>query len=107
MPVDTSWRGMYNSHIRHTQRRSQMTQMPRMKGAVTGNFGRAKVKAGQNEPSKYSMGKQSMIIPNRVDAINRYIDAFNNTNDKRLKQSLMEMIRVEQVKRGMIPQNHI
>jgi hypothetical protein len=53
------------------------------------------------------MGKQTMIIPNRVDAINRYIDAFNNTNDKRLKQSLMEMIRVEQVKRGMIPQNHI
>lgn len=84
-----------------------MTQMPRMKGAVTGNFGRAKVKAGQNEPSKYALGKKDMIIPERVDAINRYIDAFNKTNDKRLKQSLMEIIRVEQVKRGMIPQNHI
>lgn len=84
-----------------------MTQMPRMKGAVTGNFGKSKVKAGQNEPSKYALGKKDMIIPERVDAINRYIDAFNITNDKKLKQSLMEMIRVEQVKRGIVPQNNI
>lgn len=82
-----------------------MAQMPRMKGAVTGNFGKAKVKAGQNEPSKYALSKKDMIIPSRVDAINRYIDAYNNTNDQRLKQSLREIIRSEFAKRGIVPQN--
>lgn len=71
------------------------SKMPRMKGAVTGNFGRAKVKAmpGTYELSKYSLTKKGMSIPRPDDAMALYIEAYNNTNDKRLQQSLMEMIR--------------
>ena len=40
-----------------------MAQMPRMKGAVTGNFGRAKVKArpGTYEVSNYAMNKKGNL----------------------------------------------
>ena len=72
-----------------------MAQMPRMKGAVTGNFGRAKVKVrpGTYEVSNYAMNKKGMNIPRPDDAIQRYMDAYNNTDDQRLKDSLMVMIR--------------
>lgn len=71
------------------------TQMPRMKGAVTGNFGRAKVKSrpGTYELSKYSLTKKGMNIPRPDDAIQLYMEAYNNTDDQRLKDSLMVMIR--------------
>jgi len=109
MPVDTHGATWYDMCIIKSfpQVFPQMTQMPRMTGAVTGNFGKAKVKAGQNEPSKYALSKKDMIIPSRVDGINRYIDAYNNTNDQRLKQSLKEIIRSEFAKRGIVPQNNI
>ena len=66
-----------------------------MKGAVTGNFGRAKVRTnpGTYELSNKTLSKQSLKIPRPDDAIALYIEAYNNTNDKRLQQSLMEMIR--------------
>ena len=72
-----------------------MAQMPRMKGAVTGNFGKAKVKArpGTYNISKYSLTKTEMHIPRPADAIALYIEAYNTTDDRRLQQSLMEMIR--------------
>ena len=68
-----------------------MAQMPRMKGAVTGNFGKAKVKArpGTYELSKYSLTKKGMKIPRPDDAIQRYMDAYNNTNDQKLKERLI------------------
>ena len=71
------------------------SRMPRMKGAVTGNFGRAKVKShpGTYELSKYSLSKKGMNIPRPDDAIQRYMEAYNNTEDQRLKDSLMVMIR--------------
>ena len=71
------------------------SKMPRMKGAVTGNFGRAKVKAmpGTYDISKTTLSKNSLRIPRPDDAMALYIEAYNNTNDKRLQQSLMEMIR--------------
>ena len=71
------------------------SRMPRMKGAVTGNFGRAKVKAmpGTYELSKNTLSRQSLRIPRPDDAIQRYMEAYNNTEDQRLKDSLMVMIR--------------
>ena len=71
------------------------SRMPWMKGAVTGNFGRAKVRTnpGTYELSNKTLSKQSLKIPRPDDAIALYIEAYNNTNDKRLQQSLMEMIR--------------
>lgn len=71
------------------------SKMPRMKGAVTGNFGKAKVKSrpGTYEISNYSMNKKRMNIPRPDDAIQRYMEAYNNTEDQRLKDSLMVMIR--------------
>ena len=72
-----------------------MAKMPRMKGAVTGNFGRAKVRTnpGTYELSKSTLSRQSLRIPRPDDAIQRYMEAYNNTNDQRLKDSLMVMIR--------------
>jgi len=71
------------------------SRMPRMKGAVTGNFGRAKVRTnpGTYDISNKTLSKQSLKIPRPDDAIALYIEAYNNTSDKRLQQSLMEMIR--------------
>lgn len=72
-----------------------MAQMPRMKGAITGNFGRQKIKSrpGTYELSKYSLSKKGMTIPRPDDAIALYIQAYNETSDPKLQQSLMEMIR--------------
>lgn len=72
-----------------------MAQMPRMKGAVTGNFGRAKVKAmpGTYELSKSTLSKNGLRIPRPDDVMLRYMEAYNNTNDPKLQQTLMEMIR--------------
>lgn len=72
-----------------------MAQMPRMTGAVTGNFGRAKVKAmpGTYELSKYSLTKKGMTIPRPDDVMQRYMDAYNNTSDPKLQKFLMETIR--------------
>jgi len=71
------------------------SRMPRMKGAVTGNFGRAKVRTnpGTYDISNKTLSKQSLKIPRPDDAMALYIEAYNNTSDKRLQQSLMEMIR--------------
>jgi len=62
---------------------------------VTGNFGRAKVRTnpGTYDISNKTLSKQSLKIPRPDDAIALYIEAYNNTSDKRLQQSLMEMIR--------------
>ena len=72
-----------------------MSKMPRMTGAVTGNFGRAKVRAmpGIYDISANTLSKKGLRIPRPDDAIALYIEAYNNTNDKRLQKSLMEMIR--------------
>lgn len=72
-----------------------MSKMPRMKGAVTGNFGRAKVRAmpGTYDISKKTLSKNNMYIPRPDDAIALYIEAYNETDDPKLQQSLMEMIR--------------
>ena len=72
-----------------------MAKMPRMTGAVTGNFGRAKVRAmpGTYDISKTTLSKKSLRIPQPDDAIQRYMEAYNNTEDQRLKDSLMTMIR--------------
>jgi hypothetical protein len=72
-----------------------MAQMPRMTGAVTGNFGRAKVKTmpGTYELSKRTLTKQSLRIPRPDDVMQRYMDAYNNTDDPKLQKFLMETIR--------------
>jgi len=72
-----------------------MAQMPRMTGAVTGNFGRAKVKAmpGTYELSKTTLSKKGLRIPRPDDVMQRYMDAYNNTDDPKLQKFLMETIR--------------
>jgi hypothetical protein len=72
-----------------------MAQMPRMKGAVTGNFGRAKVKAmpGTYDISKTTLSKNGLKIPRPDDVMLRYMEAYNNTDDPKLQKTLMEMIR--------------
>jgi len=69
--------------------------MPRMSGAVTGNFGRAKVKArpGTLDISNESLRKDNLRIPREAEGIARYIQAYNNTNDPKLKKGLLELIR--------------
>ena len=83
-------------------------RMPRMSGAVTGNFGRAKVKArpGTLDISNETLNKNNLRIPKESEGIARYIQAYNTTNDPKLKKGLLEMIRNYQNKQ-MINQQYI
>ena len=56
----------------------------RTQGNVTGNFGRPKVKAANN--NQIGQSKKDVIhITTRQDYINRMITAFHTTTDKKLK----------------------
>ncbi len=70
-------------------------RMPRMSGAVTGNFGKAKVKArpGTLDISNETLKKNNLRIPKESDAIARYMEAYNTTHDPKLKSWLFEQIR--------------
>lgn len=83
-------------------------KMPRMSGAVTGNFGRAKVKArpGTLDISNETLKKNNLRIPKESEAIARYIQAYNKTNDPKLKKGLLELIRNYQNKQ-MINRQYI
>jgi len=66
----------------------------RTKGVHTGNFGRPKVKAGESlDISPTTLKKDGLIIPRRDEAFARLQEAYEKTDDPKLKQALWEMLR--------------
>lgn len=83
-----------------TSNLSKIKPKLRTEGRVSGNFGRNKVKAGS---SIQSIGVTKVKVVNVVkpdDYLNRLMEAFNKTNDVKLKNFLYTEIRDILVQRG-------
>lgn len=69
-----------------------MTRMPRMRGAITGNFGKAKVKAGS---PLISIGESDAEVV-RITPVSEYnqrlIQAYHNTQDYKLRRFIVEQL---------------
>jgi hypothetical protein len=67
----------------------------RTEGAVTGNFGRKKVEAKRDtlDLTKEILTRDNLRIPNRDDAYERLVEAYNTTTDARLKRGLWDMLK--------------
>jgi len=68
----------------------------RTSGIHTGNFGAARVQArpGILDLTKEILTKDNLRIPNRDDAFERLVEAYNKTTDARLKRGLWDLIKV-------------
>ena len=67
----------------------------RTEGQVTGNFGRPKVQAKRDtlDLTKEILTKDNLRIPNRDDAYERLVEAYNTTTDARLQRGLWDMLK--------------
>ena len=67
----------------------------RTTGRHTGNWGRPKVKGnrGQLDLTPAILQRDDMQIPRRDEAFTRLQDAYNKTDDLRLKATLAEMLK--------------
>ena len=67
----------------------------RTSGIHTGNFGAARVQArpGTLDLTKEILTKDNLRIPNRDDAFERLVEAYNKTTDARLKRGLWDMLK--------------
>jgi len=67
----------------------------RTTGTHTGNFGRAKVKGNRGELDlTYAiLHRDNMHIPSREVAFTRLQEAYNKTQDPKLKATLAEMLK--------------
>lgn len=73
----------------------------RTTGRPTGNFGRAKVQ-GKKEPltiSKEVLRKKNLVIPSKEEAFRRLEEAYSNTTDPKLRETLWVMIRARKAAR--------
>ena len=67
----------------------------RTTGTHTGNFGHAKVKGkpGELDLTKEILSKDNLRIPPRDEGFTRLIQAYNKTEDPRLKATLWDMLK--------------
>lgn len=67
----------------------------RTTGTHTGNFGHAKVKGkpGELDLTKEILNRDNLHIPNRDEAFTRLIQAYNTTQDAKLKAGLWEILK--------------
>ena len=73
----------------------------RTEGRVTGNFGRAKTKAGSQLTSIGVSDKEFINVVTQDEYLNRMYQAFDTTDSPRLKQFCYTQIRNILVQRGM------
>ena len=71
---------------------SKIKSSLRTKGNITGNFGKQKVKGAYNQDLGFTT-KDVVSIPTQDEYLNRMYDAFNSTEDEKLKQFLYTQIR--------------
>ena len=67
----------------------------RTTGVHTGNFGRPKVQAKKEnlDLTKEILSKENLRIPPRHEAFTKLEEAYNTTDDPRLKATLWEMLK--------------
>jgi hypothetical protein len=83
-----------------TSNLSKIKPKLRTQGVVSGNFGRAKVKAGS---SLRDIGVTSVKVVNitkQEDYLKRLYVAFENTNDENLKKFIYTEIKKIMIQRG-------
>jgi hypothetical protein len=70
----------------------------RTTGTHTGNFGRQKVQGrpGTLDLTKEILSKDNLRIPNREDGFTLLRNAYNQTEDPRMKKVLGEMLRARE-----------
>ena len=72
----------------------------RTTGNVTGNFGKPKVKAGANKGLGFT-NKEVISIVKQDDYLNRMYEAFNKTDDPKMRKFCYEQVRQILVQRGL------
>ncbi len=72
----------------------------RTSGNITGNFGKAKVKAGSTLNDIGMTSKESIRCTTQDEYLNRLYYAFDNTSDNDLKKFIYSEIRKIHVQRG-------
>lgn len=72
----------------------------RTSGNITGNFGKAKVKAGSTLNEIGMTNKENIKCATQDEYLNRLYYAFDNTDDENLKKFLYTEIRKIHVQRG-------
>ncbi len=67
----------------------------RTTGTHTGNFGRAKVQGrpGDLDLTKEILSRDNLRIPNPDESFTRLCEAYNTTDDARLKAGLWEILK--------------
>jgi hypothetical protein len=67
----------------------------RTTGTHTGNFGHAKVQGrpGELDLTDEILNKEDLRIPGRDEAFTKLVEAYNKTQDPRLKKGLWEILR--------------
>ena len=72
----------------------------RTTGNITGNFGKSKVKAGSTLNEIGMSSKETIKCATQDEYLNRLYYAFDNTDDKKLKEFIYTEIRNIHVQRG-------
>jgi len=83
-----------------TSNLSKIKPKLRTQGVVSGNFGRAKVKAGSSLRDIGVTNAKVVNITKREDYLKRLYSAFENTNDEKLKQFIYTEIKKIMIQRG-------
>jgi len=72
----------------------------RTEGRISGNFGKSKVKAGSTLNEIGMSSKETIKCATQDEYLNRLYYAFDNTDDKKLKEFIYTEIRNIHVQRG-------
>ena len=72
----------------------------RTEGRITGNWGKSKVKAGSTLNEIGMSSKETIKCATQDEYLNRLYYAFDNTDDKKLKEFIYTEIRNIHVQRG-------
>ena len=72
----------------------------RTEGRISGNFGKSKVKAGSTLNEIGMSTKETIKCATQDEYLNRLYYAFDNTDDKKLKEFIYTEIRNIHVQRG-------
>ena len=72
----------------------------RTEGRITGNWGKSKVKAGSTLNEIGMSSKETIKCATQDEYLNRLYYAFDNTDDKKLKEFIYTEIRNIHIQRG-------
>lgn len=84
-----------------TSNLSKIKPKLRTTGRVSGNFGRNKVKAGSTLNEIGLTDKENIRVATQDEYLNRMYDAFDNTDDPKLKTFCYNEIRKILIQRGI------